>query len=593
MVLYSAKKFGYTFAGRSFDDQIFTSGVSAWKTCQRSSGRTVINTKRASKARNTIKLILLFAGLSLTNHSVVAQLDHFLEFEKYFPLTVFLGIWFSALAALLYVAFTPRRIERVIWVLLIGVSTLLAEAYYLITGDRITIQALDGMWDPSLIRLDMVGFYGTYFLQASISTLILLIGLLISSPTIKIFRLKITMLTPVVPCLLLGGLVYYIGASTAEETRGMPSQFLYLGLFPIFAISDPQPLEKSEVELDINAGPRVKNVVLIVDESVSGDFVDLNRMRGTTPFLLSEADIIANFGLAISATNCSYSSNAILRLGADPRRIGEPEYSILAHPSVWKYARLAGFETTFIEAQHISARRQYFMNDNELALVDNILTISDDNGYERDVEVANKLTGILSRPGPQFVYINKFGAHFPYHRSYPENREIFSPAMQAYESITDRPRLVNAYKNAVRWSVDEFFSSLLPGIDLSETVLIYTSDHGQNLLDDGNPVTHCRRSQETIAEALIPLLVMTMDENLNAAFSRAAVKNHNLASHFEIFPTLLNLFGYDPKSVEKRYYQSLLEPIDEPLGFISGPVTGRFGRQPDWQPRGTLDNFER
>lgn len=186
----------------------------------------MINTTRASKARNAIKLILLFTGLSLTNHSVVARLDHFLEFEKYFPLTVFLGIWFSALAALLYVAFTPRRIERVIWALLIGVSMLLAEAYYLITGEPITIQALDGMWDPSLIRLDVVGFYGTYFLQATIFTLLLLLGLFIPSPAIKILRPRITMLTPVVPCLLLGGLVYYIGASAVHETRGMPSQFL-------------------------------------------------------------------------------------------------------------------------------------------------------------------------------------------------------------------------------------------------------------------------------------------------------------------------------------------------------------------------------
>lgn len=548
---------------------------------------------QGTKIRIAIKLLLLAAGVVLTNHEFVRRIDYFLKQDLFFPLAVFLGIWIAALAALAYVAFTPRRVEQYAWSALIGLAAFVAEAHYLITGDRITIQALDAMWDPGLFRLEMVGFYGGYFLQALLSTLPLLAGLLIPPLAIGVLQWRALVLVPFAPCLLLAGLVIYVGASGGYETRGLPSQFLNLGLFTVFAASERQPLEKQEVDLNILEKSTVKNIVLIVDESISGDFIDLNRPRGTTPYLASQGDITANFGLAISATNCSYSSNAILRLGADPRRIGEADHLILAHPTIWKYARKAGFETTFIEAQHISERRQYYMNDVELALIDHVLTVDDGTRYERDLELAERLAEVLDRPGPQFVYVNKYGAHFPYDRSYPVTEERFSPAMEPMESIADRRRLVNSYKNAVRWAVDEFFSKLLPGINLYETVLIYTSDHGQNLLDDGKPVTHCRRNHVSESEAVVPLLLLTRQEDLVRAYMEAARRNHNRASHYEVFPTLLALFGYDPVSVEKRYFRSLLDTIDQPLGFISGPVTGRFGRKAAWQPRGDLESFER
>jgi glucan phosphoethanolaminetransferase (alkaline phosphatase superfamily) len=165
--------------------------------------------------------------------------------------------------------------------------------------------------------------------------------------------------------------------------------------------------------------------------------------------------------------------------------------------------------------------------------------------------------------------------------------------MQAYDTIEDRERLVNTYQNAIHWSVDHFFETLLAEIDLSDSVLIYTSDHGQNLLDDGNPTTHCRRIEANLYEAVVPLLVWTGDEELRQEFIRAAHMNSGRASHFEIFPAVLELFGYDPQLVKRRYHQGLFEKIDEPLGFTSGPIMGRFGWQATWHSRDGLDQLER
>ena len=66
-----------------------------------------------------------------------------------------------------------------------------------------------------------------------------------------------------------------------------------------------------------------------------------------------------------------------------------------------------------------------------------------------------------------------------------------------------------------------------------------------------------------------------------------------IISDFEVFPTVLQLLGYDPAAVKQRYHQGLFEKIDEPLGFTSGPIMGRFGRQVTWHSREGLDRLER
>ena len=128
-----------------------------------------------------IKLALLATGLILTNHFISERLGYFLEYGLYFALFVFTGIWICALAALVYIAFTPRIIERYFWAILIGLATWLAEAHFQITGVRITIQALDAMWDPGLIRLESLGFFGSYFLQALLYTIPLMLAFAIAA----------------------------------------------------------------------------------------------------------------------------------------------------------------------------------------------------------------------------------------------------------------------------------------------------------------------------------------------------------------------------------------------------------------------------
>ena len=61
--------------------------------------------------------------------------------------------------------------------------------------------------------------------------------------------------------------------------------------------------------------PIFNKIVMIMDESVRGDYVSLNdAARTTTPFL-KVTDNLVNFGVAISGANCSDISRTIFRFG--------------------------------------------------------------------------------------------------------------------------------------------------------------------------------------------------------------------------------------------------------------------------------------
>lgn len=547
----------------------------------------------AGRSRLLFKFALLTLGLAYTNQFVGARIAYFLQYQHGFALLVFLGFWITAIAALVYVALSPGRGYRIGWSIPIGLSTLAGNLFFQVMGDRMTVEALDSLWDPHMVNTATMVFYGRETLHALFGTSIVLTGLLLSPPP-GLPRWRPLKALPLIPCLLSAAIILYVGGAGGNETRGLPSQFHNVGLFAVYAMSPGLDQEKADVDIPQVRPPLARHLVLIVDESVSGDFIDLNVARGTTPYLAANPEDLVNFGLALSASNCSNVSNAVLRLGAKPELLGSDGYSIFTNPSIWKYARKAGFETNYIEPHDLTGSGQNYMYTSEVALIDHLLTAPAATPTEsQDVEVRRLLLEVLQRPNPQFVYVNKQGAHFPYLLAFPEDEVHFEPQMDSLGVIEDRERLVNSYKNAILYTVDRFFLGLLPRLDLADTAIIYTSDHGQNLLDDGRVATHCRRLGENLFEAVVPLLAWAGDDQLRGQFRQAAVLNQGAASHFEVFPTVLVLFGYDPAIVRERYHRSLFDRIEQPLGFVSGSITGRFGTKPVWNPREGLDHLNR
>jgi glucan phosphoethanolaminetransferase (alkaline phosphatase superfamily) len=358
-----------------------------------------------------------------------------------------------------------------------------------------------------------------------------------------------------------GLLVAIILVRTNGYTFAFPSPVTsYINAYKSFRNSADQPIEAV-----VYTGPlrrQFEKIVLIMDESVRGDFISLNDASiGTTPSLLSKADRIQNFGIASAGANCSTPARLIVRFGTRPAELGQPWKALRRHTSFWLYARHAGFETVHIDAQGSVNSYDSGMTPTEASSIDRRIVVNEAPLYLRDAVVAAQLRKVLREPGAKFILADKLGVHVPYDKMYPPHAADF-PVTAAAFSLLDRATLVNHYRNAIRWSVDHFFEILLADGLPANTLLLYTSDHGQSLAATASRMSHCSTgTAATRSEAMVPLFTISTNEVWARALMESAILNFDRASHFELFPTLLSAMGYDRAWTDEKFGASLMGSI--------------------------------
>src|SRR3546814_4898811 len=101
---------------------------------------------------------------------------------------------------------------------------------------------------------------------------------------------------------------------------------------------------REPIRLTRPTSPIEHYIVLIIDESVAGNYLDGNTPFGVQSGLKTPPDgvEIVNFGYAASIANCSADTNVSLRYGGtrdDYVRINS------TLPSIWQYAKKAGLRT--------------------------------------------------------------------------------------------------------------------------------------------------------------------------------------------------------------------------------------------------------
>jgi glucan phosphoethanolaminetransferase (alkaline phosphatase superfamily) len=323
--------------------------------------------------------------------------------------------------------------------------------------------------------------------------------------------------------------------------------------------------ERTPVDYPGTPKPLYRNIVIIVDESVRGDYLSLNNPKiNTTPFLASRSADLISFGISVSSTNCSGPSRFVMRTGLQPFQIPDIGRVSTQLPTIWQYARLAGLRTIHIDPFKAPARPfSSLMNSTEAAFIDDDRAVIFDNSEEPQLDnlVAKMFTKALESPRPKFLFVQKKGTHAPYAQNLP--REFSYELSRQETEFVDKHNPANHkdvrdYLYAIRWRVDHFFEQVLPQIARPDTLTIYTSDHGQTMYGQDRPFPHCN-VKALPGEGWVPLFVFGPKDEFTDSLRLTAKNATGAASHFEIFPTLLLAMGYDPKWVREHYGPSLLE----------------------------------
>jgi hypothetical protein len=507
------------------------------------------------------------------------------------------GAMFLALTLALYLmAYIRQTLIRHVFALAMFVSAVFFDVYTRVTADYLTYSGFVSLVYSGGFIQEAAYQYRDALLRGVLSGLLLLFGIGLKPRHGLAIPNALRVAAPLCGVLLLSAVLFL---RAGEGARGLPIMYTplaYLNLFAYEALHNTVG-PREPVTLTRNTQAVDHDIVLIIDESISGNYLDINAPFGVHSNLKQArpgVDIF-NYGYAASIANCSADTNVTLRYGgtrADYMRINS------TLPSIWQYAKKAGLHTVYIDAQRTAGNLQNLMTETEKKDIDEFVQFDQTSVRDRDMAAAAKLIELLNDDKPELVVINKVGAHFPVHDKYPDAFMAYRPTLPRgqFTEVADTGErngfngqpddwvlYRNAYKNTVLWNVGEFFSRVFAQGNLNNASLIYTSDHGQDLHERGNPGlnTHCG-GDPVEEEGLVPLVVIQGSQLKTLDWSAQLAANKDRSSHYNIFPTLLQLMGYDLAGIEAVYGKPLSVATGDEFTF-NYRFNARLGAKPEWK----------
>ena len=542
--------------------------------------------------KSQIKIILI---LLYFLKDVNVYIERLFYFGLSYSVAIYVIFFIIMLFSILIVAYIKNNYARIILGILFYISVVTYDSYQRIMLEPFDYNAFINMIDAAGAANDAFQQFSKAYMLSAGYGLLLLIGIVLL-PRKWIVNKRRFFAIPALSFLMFTYLIFYKGGSGALGLPSIYTPLSYSSLM-IYELSQDEFGIREEVTINRQDTAIEHDIIYIMDESVVANYLDINHSNGVHSSL-NEAFTntkITNFGYAASIANCSTPSNITVRYGGTRENYKKIIYS---KPSIWSYAKNAGLKTIYIDAQRINGELQNGMTERELEDIDQLIQFNDVDILNKDQEAAMLIAELINNNTQEFIFINKVGLHFPIHDKYPDEFLKYEPVLPrgTWGNISDTgsregfngtdedwAQYRNSYRNTIEWNVGEFFSKLLTNANLNNAIIIYTSDHGQDLHERKNPGnnTHCSATP-TIEEGLVPLVVIEGDSLNTLDWTKTFKENKNKSSHYNIFPTLLKLMKYDSEVVTEVYGNSLDIITNDELTFNKF-WNARLGNEPRWQ----------
>lgn len=271
------------------------------------------------------QLLLALGVVAATSHGVWLRFGELgLSEHPFRNRAVFLAVWFLSGAVMASVTLLPSFRARACYACPLALATFAGQAFVQVTGHPLGYGELSSMW---IARADARSALYSYWVQALPALgMTLTFALALTMPSCvslgRRWSRRLVHVGYLLPVALVAGLIGMKGGAAA---LGLPEPVKVGAMFAYLMYSEATS-DFDAGRRGVERGPSVDgprpHLVLIVDESVRGDFLSINSPSAqTTPFLETLGDRLINFGVAASAFDCSHYSNAALRYGV---RSGAP-----------------------------------------------------------------------------------------------------------------------------------------------------------------------------------------------------------------------------------------------------------------------------
>ncbi len=277
--------------------------------------------------------------------------------------------------------------------------------------------------------------------------------------------------------------------------------------------------------------------VLVIGESSRPDHWGINGYaRNTTP-RLAQTERLVSFTDAIAEVALTRLSVPLLLTRANVAN----RANFAAERSIVSAYREVGFETYWLSTQqwdaftsevnHYASEAQhlrYFERRHDAVLLEQL-----DNVIATHQEPDAKI----------FVVLHTLGSHMDYSKRYPDEFILFPQNLAG----SHKEWLVDTYDNSIYYT-DYFLSELIARLERFQgpSSLLYTSDHGENLMDDERGLkSHFQNNEYDLPIALLFWASQRYDAIFPSKLSAGRIHANAPISTANIFDTLLDIAGIE------------------------------------------------
>lgn len=400
-------------------------------------------------------------------------------FKGFITLSIHWLIVSVTASALLFLIIVNRYICIVTLPIIFTASSI--AAYYKLTlGLSIT---------HTLIELALVNNMATWATVISPSLIALTLLTFIASIGVSIFRLRrVASPTHAVILTLTALAVIAVPIKAIHKLKTpviarMPFSFIYsiidYNTNRKIIAQERNTFENTSVEISTDS----ITVVFVIGESLRADHLQLNGYkRQTTPLLSAEPDVVS-IGKIYTEPYFTHSSVPRIITRADslyPLRA----YTEQSFITIFKKA---GYSTAWISNQDACATYTYFMHETDTLVQCNSANTLYSYHKWLDTDMLPHFNNLMQGENPRkLIILHTIGSHWWYPSHYPDSMARFKPEVDSrIISEISQEQITNSYDNTIVVT-DRFIHSLIERLRNENAVLIFISDHGESLGENGN-----------------------------------------------------------------------------------------------------------
>ena len=477
-------------------------------------------------------LLLIFVYFIISNRNLFQVL--FIDIgHNSFSKLIFFSCVSSIFFFLYFVFFSIKNIFiRVSFGLVFLISSFISQFFYDISGNIININDIE---IAILNKSSWTDLIVNYRNEVIVNFFIFVFGFLVliyGTKNLNFFSKK-----KIYFSLIFLFLLFTISIKRGGfATQGLPSQLQVLIPLPLIFFSEN--FEYLDEKLSFNHNLKQKNIILIIDESVSYEY--FRRANNL------EEDVDQNFKHLkkfYSIHNCSAQAVFSLMNG-----IKVNQDNIVLRKNLWLHAKEANYETLYFSAQEKLGNYQYLQTIKELTNIDEKYFFNNFNEKERDKILLQKLIEVSSKKDNQFIVIIKNGSHFPYYNKFDLNK--FNLNKNSDKNLV--------YTYSIKENSINFLKDLISKFKRNSDI-IYLSDHGQYLKK--KKLSHCNSNNPEIEEWEIPLLYYK--NNINEPI--------NIKSNLNLYDFIISKMGFETKLSQRKkiklFYGNLNRRFNKKVKF--------------------------